>query len=590
MTLSRRRFLQITSAGVLSTYAGHLGNRALPSTGTGPDFSHLPRSFRVLINADSHVGPVHVTSGNMGVFNRMLEEFVAEGNALDPLPAFTVFDGDLTHNPTPASFEYFVRCLERLKGAKVLVHGNHDGRAGDPNFEMTQQRLCGYSGLMYSFDAGDWHFVAVPSHQMFHDEDDEQAYLEWLRKDLESHSARPTMVFQHYHTMPLGTSQLEFYGMNMDYKRQVIDALTNHGNVKYVLSGHVHHGIKASEKISWIYRGVKFLLMPTQVYPRPFGEEYPEFLPQGERNCGYYSIMDIDGKDVQFTGRKLQNDSERILYENLQEWRDEYDLRAIMVVGAMPKGDILRNGTFSRGLANWEAPFRYTREEDPVYIARHETTDERDTAWIRVKHPGTTWWFNDEFHEIYQVVDRPAEMVSLVLRASYKIPSEKRPPLGGGFIRTALYSGEERRLLVFFHWGAREHRLRYMAQCIGYIDDGQGRIMNNWMRQQARGRIVHVRVPDPPSQWCNLTANLRDIYDFAEPGPRRFDSAGIDRVLIAAGTWIGNELEAESAAYFTDFDLRDDQHSGISVNEASISMSDKFFDPVYGVVNYQGGR
>ena len=114
------------------------------------------------------------------------------------------------------------------------------------------------------------------------------------------------MTFMHYHLLPVGTSQLEFYTYSITYKNRLLDALTRYGNVKYVFSGHVHSGIKNSVKTAWEYGGVNFIVVPSPVRPRPFGEEYPEYTLVG----GYYLKVEVQGKSVRLLGHQIGRTAE----------------------------------------------------------------------------------------------------------------------------------------------------------------------------------------------------------------------------------------------------------------------------------------
>jgi hypothetical protein len=112
----------------------------------------------------------------------------------------------------------------------------------------------------------------------------------------------------HYHLLPVGTSQLEFYTQSIGYKNRLLDTLTRHGNVRYVFSGHVHSGIQNSVKTAWDYRGVNFVVAPSPVRPRPFGEEYPEYTLDG----GYYLKVEVQGKSVRLFGHQIGRPAEHL--------------------------------------------------------------------------------------------------------------------------------------------------------------------------------------------------------------------------------------------------------------------------------------
>ena len=134
-----------------------------------------------------------------------------------------------------------------------------------------------YEKAYYSFDWGKWHFVVLSCN--FKLKEDE---LLWLENDLSAAKNKPTIVLEHLHLIPLGLSQLEFYGFEINTRKKLLDLMTRYGNVRYYFNGHVHNGIQASLKMSKNYRGINFITVPTIIHTRPFGEEFPAFAKGGE--------------------------------------------------------------------------------------------------------------------------------------------------------------------------------------------------------------------------------------------------------------------------------------------------------------------
>lgn len=179
-----------------------------------------------------------------------LRRVVAAVRALDPGPAFAVLGGDLAspdllHRDrvlTPDDYApSYVLLQELLAGLPCPVHvlmGNHDNRAAF-NRALRPEAPAPDAQCYYSFDHGSHHFVALDSHEPgqaggFLD----AAQLGWLERDLAAHHARPTMVFVHHHPWPLGLAWLDT--MTLRNGEELMAALRRSGQVRWVISGHVH--------------------------------------------------------------------------------------------------------------------------------------------------------------------------------------------------------------------------------------------------------------------------------------------------------------------------------------------------------------
>ncbi|NJM94261.1 MAG: hypothetical protein HC842_06005, partial [Cytophagales bacterium] len=118
---------------------------------------------------------------------------------------------------------------------------------------------------------------------------------------MERHKDRPTFFFQHVPIHPIGINPLIDYCEEVHVKRLLFDILGKHGNVKYVLSGHVHIPVKASFKTAVEHRGMKLINLPAAGYrPRAFGE--PDF--NGGPSQGFV-VVEVQGEQVRLTAKTL---------------------------------------------------------------------------------------------------------------------------------------------------------------------------------------------------------------------------------------------------------------------------------------------
>ncbi len=328
--------------------------------------------FMFLINSDPQMGDEHTKKDGLKILNELLEMFVDETNERkdENKPEFVVWNGDLVWKPLQNAFDNFQRIVAKMKTPSVLVHGNHDGKNQDPKFLNLQQNLSGYRKLFYSFDYGKWHFVVIAAQEKFSSKAKKKELLLWLNDDLNKHKDKQTMLFMHYHILPVGLSQMEFYTyIPMSFKNKLLDIITKNNNVKYVFSGHVHIGVKASIKTARNYKGTNFILVPTPVFARPFGEEHPEFRKKGDRynRRGFYMEVHVDGDNVGLVGRKI-NYAHKVDYpKTFQQFEKSEDIRSFIPEGLLPVNDKLRNGDFSQGLDGWMSSWRYQTDGRKTY-------------------------------------------------------------------------------------------------------------------------------------------------------------------------------------------------------------------------------
>lgn len=113
-------------------------------------------------------------------FSQIIEEL----NAVRPKIPFVILNGDLVQRMIPSHWQNFLERIQKLKPLPVLVHGNHDGRSPYREFQRLQQQFNGSSDVMFSFDCGVWHFVALPCN--INNQKDEAEMLRWLGQDLKN--------------------------------------------------------------------------------------------------------------------------------------------------------------------------------------------------------------------------------------------------------------------------------------------------------------------------------------------------------------------------------------------------------------------
>jgi predicted phosphohydrolase len=488
-------------------------------------------SFMFLINSDPQMGDEHTNKDGLKILNELLQMFVDETNQRKDKnqPDFVVWDGDLVWDAFQNAFDNFHRIVSQLKVPSVLVHGNHDGYNEDPKFLNLQEKLSGYRKLNYSFDYGKWHFIVISAQEKYLQDSQKKEMLRWLDDELKSNKDKQTMLFMHYHILPTGLSQMEFYTyFPMSFKNEMLDTITRYGNVKYVFSGHVHIGIKASIKTAREYKGTNFILAPTPVFPRPFGEEYPKFREKNGRydRMGFYSEVYVDGDDVNIVGRKINHPYKVKYPKKFKSFSFSEDLRASTREGDLAINDTLVNGNFEDGLTGWQSSFRYQKDQLPLFDNHIDNGQSR----LHFNASYGSWTF-DEYMENYQVI-KYTENMHMKINFSI-LPSKVKG--GGGYYRIFAYDkdGELVKLLLF-HWGTQEQKVKFMQQSWAYNATGD-RYGPLWLDQKIRdGDMLSFPLDISPLQEQILDIDLNQLFDQINKKP---NVKLINHLAIAYGVW-----------------------------------------------------
>ena len=294
--------------------------------------------FMFLINSDPQMGDEHTKLDSLKILNVLLEQFVEEtlNRSKQESPDFVVWNGDLVWQPLQNAFDNFNRIISALNVPSVLVHGNHDGIKDDPKFLNLQQDISGYKKLNYSFDYGQWHFIVIAAQEKYLSHSKKRELLKWLDNELVRNKDKKIMLFMHYHILPTGLSQTEYYTyFPMSFKNNLLDTITRYNNVKYVFSGHVHIGVKASIKTARNYKGTNFILSPTPVFARPFGEEFDQYKQKDSlyNNRGFYMEVHVDGDEVELIGRKINHPHQVKYPKTFSQFNKSDDIRSFVAEG-----------------------------------------------------------------------------------------------------------------------------------------------------------------------------------------------------------------------------------------------------------------
>ncbi len=172
---------------------------------------------------------------------------LAHALAHHPDAARIVIAGDLTHDGEIAQYRRLRQALRDCPVPVDLMLGNHDRRA----------QFCAVFEDAPLCEAGFVQGVAdVGAHRLIMlDTLDEApriphggilcgARLAWLDAALRDAGARPVVLFTHHPPMDVGFPAMDRIGLRD--RGALLDLLARHGNVRQIVSGHIHRTISTS--------------------------------------------------------------------------------------------------------------------------------------------------------------------------------------------------------------------------------------------------------------------------------------------------------------------------------------------------------
>ncbi len=484
----------------------------------------------------------------MRIHNAFIEESVSLVNRLEAKPAFNMVVGDVTDAwGFEDDFKQMHVFLSKLKTPVLYEIGNHEtnlhqkfspgyNMEGFNNYFAAQKNINGLEKLLYSFDAGEWHFVVWPDPLRPLFWENHPHYFDWLERDLEQHKNHPTMVFQHVPVHPIGINPIVNYAESVFVKRTFVDILAKHGNVKYVLSGHVHIPVKSSIKTAVGIKGIHFINLPAAGYrPRCFGE--PDYF--GGPSQGV-AIVDIKGKNAKII-YKTVTEEEYVYPDVLPEFNQEKHALWFHYKWELPAEKQFRNGNFEQGLKHWKPRFVYqedTNVSNICEIRRKIRENSFNALYLFTKArpyqiPGQDRLPQD-INRICQAVkiepkDKP------ILEFEYLLDGENCDFNGycGAYVWVEGYSGSKKML-----------NLMYSANKIWYNIGGK----NNYIHLVPP---VQLALDESPDIWQKATLNIAEDYTkFKEKGGD-YELLNINKIILSFGIWnINDGGEQPFAAYF----------------------------------------
>lgn len=516
-----------------------------PSTLNIPDTD----TYRFAIMADPQGGNAYKSySGaptRIKIHNAFIEDTVQRINELEPKPIFTLILGDFVDDQGEAGhFQKMEELIKPLKMPVFLDVGNHESpykadftpaynMADLNNFFASQKRVNGMDKILYSFNLGQWHFVVWPDPLRKNFWITHPHYFDWLEYDLERNKDRPVLFMHHVPIHPIGIDPLTTYVESATVKRTLVDILAEHGNVKYVLSGHVHIPLKASLKTAVNYRGMKMINLPAAGFrPRAFGES--DFFGGPEQGV---CIIDVQGEEAEVQFQHVTK--EWFTYpKELPKFDDKKYALWFNQPWDLPLQPVIANGDFTNGLDHWHQRFVYHEDENPSNIREiRKTPDRQDALYLYTRKRGYDVPGQDR---LPQHINRIVQAVSIenlknpVLELSYRLHQGHYDPasLNGFFMWLECYKGPLNVANLIYSPG----------KIYGSLTNAFG--------PKRSSPDLHFELPSKTGVWHEVALPFGKDFTFADEEKRSFERLGADRMLIYLGTWTVNEGIGQEAGVF----------------------------------------
>ena len=508
-----------------------------------------PDNFSFHIFADPQGGdPKHPASHRtrMRIHNAFIEDSIILSNSIPARPLFSLILGDIVDSQGQReNFNVMHRYWEGLDSPVLYALGNHESKYSstfEPGYDMSafrnyfdaQNKVNGLQKILYSFNAGAWHFVVWPDPLRSYFWDNHPHYFEWLASDLKKYRDRPTFVFQHVPVHPIGISPFQAYLDYTSIRNKFVQIIIRRGNVKYVLSGHIHIPVRSSLKTACSIAGTNFITLPAAGYrPRGFGEQdYFGGPTQG------IAVVDIKGKDARVRFKTVME--EELVYpalcpefetDTFKLWfNNKWEVEATSQI---------ENGDFAENLAGWMPEYVYKEDDNPSVVCESRKVDGVNALYLynRIRGYGAPGQdrLPQTINRISTVLKHQSAAIP-VLKFRYKLDTCcDLDGLCGGYL---WIEGYEKSF--------RQFNLVYSA--------GMAYANPIAKRSERNHEIFHFDLPNN-FEWSDVILNIRKDFESVEDG-RGFDELNIDRLVLTLGVWTLNEgPDQPFGFYVTDFEL-----------------------------------
>ena len=526
-------------------------------------------NFGFAVMADPQGGdPQDLSNGSLTrikIHNAFVEDSVALVDLLDN-PAFCLVLGDIVDDQGQASnFDEMLKYFQRTEAPWLFSVGNHETKYGIKfgpgysfadfaNYFAALKSINGSTKLLYSFNIGQWHFVVWPDPLRPNFWETHPHYFDWLERDLEANKDRPTFFFQHVPSHPIGINPLINYVESVAVKRTLLNILAKHGNVKYVLSGHVHIPMIASIKTAVSYRGMKLINLPAAGFrPRAFGEEDLTGGPvQG------IAAVRIEGNQAHLEFRTV-TDEVYEYPESLPAFSPEAYPMWLQHKWELSAQKNLVNGGFTQGLEGWHGRFVYEETERPSNMREVRSLDGQPALYLfsrtrAYRVPGQD--------RLPQTINRVAQAVTLgadqrpVVTVRYQVDEASNPESwAGAFVWVEGFRQDQKKL----------NHLYAIGRAYGLLRDQH--------QEEPRVPLRIFTLEATPGKLHTAQLNIAQDYPQEQAD---YADLQLDRLVINLGVWTANERpDQQWGIYFAELALDSSATSDSSVNSAAISLADE---------------
>jgi len=511
----------------------------------------------------------------MKIHNAFIQESVELTNRLEFDPLFTIVAGDVCDDwGYEKDLVQMNEFLSKIKSPVLYGIGNHEtllksgfgpGYNMDAfkNFLAAQKAINGLDKLLYSFNAGRWHFIVWPDPLRTNFWETHPHYFDWLERDLEKHKERPTMVFQHVPIQPIGITPHINYAESVYVRRTYLDILVKHGNVKYCLSGHVHIPVKASFKTAISMRGINLINMPAAGYrPRSFGEE--DYYGGPSQGVAIIQITD-DSASVQY---KTVNEELYSYPSQLPEFDEVAYPLWLSEKWELPTARNFINPDFQNGLKSWARRYVYTEDVHPSNLCESRQAPEREgtALYLFCRRRGYQAPGQDRLPQDINRITQALEIENgdtPSIHFNYRIDGAQTNPDGfaGGYILAEGYSGSNRLLKIMY---------------------SAGKIwVNNWGARNRNKDVPyhHFALSTKADSWQDTTLNIAQDFEKVTPGIN-YSDLNVDRLVLTLGVWNINDGEEQPfGIYFTGFRL--DLNQTNQSNSGGVAIREKPVEDIW---------
>ena len=193
---------------------------------------------------DSHLN--HATKGDEANYTAHFEKAIKQVNAAGV--DFVLIAGDLTQSGKPDEFSQFKKEISAFSAPVWVVPGNHDvGNKFSPldkGEHVTLARMETYEKQIgptwFSADCTGVHILCVNSSLLGSGYEPEKQMWKFLEKELATSAKVPTILLMHYPFFLKDPVEPGDYWNVEPAPRERLSGLLKKGNVKMVLSAHLH--------------------------------------------------------------------------------------------------------------------------------------------------------------------------------------------------------------------------------------------------------------------------------------------------------------------------------------------------------------